>query len=768
MKPNELETTVATLLRLGGYDVKGETLIGYKKVDAYAEERRWGKLRRIAVECKLYARPLTQKQVSDIYSNYRPLLDSGDLDELLLVTNLGVAPSVETFVVKTRGLAHLTLLELQNTVIDFSTYLLGLSRQVDEDGLSSYYVKPKIAGDVDLETLVTAWIKQATRPLAILASYGMGKTSFARYMAAQMARASLADAAARIPIFVKLAEISAEQSLEGLLGRILATTAQVRHYSFDAFMELNSRGRFVIFLDGFDEMKHALTWDQFRFNFKEINRLATPSSRVILLGRPTAFLSDAEQQYVLHGIRRGDEGAVRDPNWPDYEEIQLQPFSRTQGTEFLSGYAKYLAASGKVPNADAEDMLKRIDLLPPQKLADLAARPVQLRILSEVLPQWPGDISELTLATLYSLFINMVIEREQEKVTRRRFDVRARRDFARELAFWLWTSRAASMSVDASRIPQSLFPPPKGDDTFEGVRRDMVSACFLDRKLGGALYFPHRSFQEFLVAERVVLDVRQANVDIPQLSAAVTPEVAEFVTQLAEIDDFERFYGALRRFSGNVSLPMLQAWMRDSAFAALVLKRIRAVDTNPWAFVLAGVSLQSGTKATSAGSFMQMCRRRCSKAQPRTRLVMLLASMVAYDAALDKSSSEPFLSLLLEVASASFRDFCEARRIRPDDVNARRLFGVSDFVDAAALRQIRVFTPNYPEVTLDLRQAFLMIVNELNGESMVLEWSDTARAAQAESLGGLQVTARVHKQEFRTKIRNGVSFMDLVLSLNRL
>jgi len=144
---------------------------------------------------------------------------------------------------------------------------------------------------------------------------------------------------------------------------------------------------------------------------------------------------------------------------------------------------------------------------------------------------------------------------------------------------------------------------------------------------------------------------------------------------------------------------------------------------------------------------------------------MLLASMVAYDADPGVSSSEAFLDLLLTVARTSYEDFCKARRINFKDVAAKRLFLASDFVDAAALRRIQVVSTNHPTVTLDLRQTFLMIVNELNSESMVLEWSDTARAAQAETLGRLQLTVRLNSYKFgREHVRPGISFLELSIS----
>lgn len=734
MTPTEFEGAVATLLRMSGYEVRRETQLGHKKVDLYAEGRNWGRPRRIAVECKLYDRQLTQQLVNEIYSNYRPLYDANLIDEVLLVTSTGIAPSAEAMVTLARGLSHVTFSELQNTVIDFSGYLVALSRQVNDDGLASYYVRPELADGRDLEDRVLAWLEDSDRPLAILGSYGMGKTSFARHLAAQLADIALADTGARIPIFIRLAEISAEQSLEGLLGRIFTTTNEVRNYRFDAFMELNRRGRFVIFLDAFDEMKHTLVWDQFRYNFKEINRLVVPMSRVILLGRPTAFLSDAEHQYILHGVRRGSGTILHDPEWPDYEEIHLQPFTRPQAQQFLHEYTTYLVRSGKAKTANAEEVRSRIAMLPPEKLADLASRPVQLRILSEVLPQWDGDITTLTAASLYSTFINIVIEREQEKITRRRFELRERRDFARDLAYWLWTAKSA-MSIDATAIPAELLPTPKGDDTLEGVRRDLVSACFLDRKLGESLYFPHRSFQEFLVAEKIVHEIRLVNIDAQRLSAAVTPEVGEFLSALAEPDDFERFFGSLRRRDGSMRLPILQAWMRRQDIAEHVVTAFKHGDGNPWTTVMVAVAASLPNRAVISPEDALSLLARVGK---RWRALSLLSGIMIAEAETRSNAvvTDGLLNLLRLAYEAAFSEM--ARRLGTPAHDRPGRFEVYSCLESNMARQIPI-TGTYPEMRYDLRRAALLLVNEIGGDGpMVSDWAEYVRTAHGAAERRLQ------------------------------
>src|SRR5688500_6413788 len=103
--PKEFEELVRELLHLAGYYVEGEQLIGHKNVDVYAEERRFGKLRRIAVECKRYSSPLTRAMLLIIVNDYDPLLRI-EVDEILVVTVRGLAASAVKYVENNPSVLH--------------------------------------------------------------------------------------------------------------------------------------------------------------------------------------------------------------------------------------------------------------------------------------------------------------------------------------------------------------------------------------------------------------------------------------------------------------------------------------------------------------------------------------------------------------------------------------------------------------------------------------------------------------------------------------
>lgn len=620
----QFQNEVAHLFRISGYEVAQDLLIKFKRVDLLVTERRLGKPHRIAVECKYWNRALTQEDVTKIYANYLPLIPA-TVDEVLIITMAGASDTASAMVATSPHLRHLRYVELHANIMDFRVYLNRLVDQYSEDGLNRYYVPTRAEDGDDFATIIDAWLAEPTnQPIAILGSYGLGKTTFACHLAYKYAQRALADTNERIPVFVRLGDIASEQSLEGLLGKLFTATNYVKNYNFSTFLELNKLGRFLVIFDGFDEMKQTLSWNDFKYNLHELNRLVCTNSKVIILGRPAAFLTDAEYDYALHGIKRTGSYEVRDPEWPDYREINIAAFSKGQMEVFLPKYLRYL-----IDNTDDEAQKERlrafitydVQLLLEGRIGDVAKRPVQLKMITEILPDFRGKLSELTVHDLYDYFIDYVIERESFKQARRRYKTVERRSFARDIAFWLWNSREAGVSETA--IPLPLVEPYRasGED-IETVTRDLVSACLLDRRVGGRLFFPHRSLQEFLVGEAVHQRVIQKTLAMTDIPPVLTPQVAEFLEGFVQKKFLAAISAELDGFRGSLPLSFLKLLCRHSLYQEFF------AGDSPWAYLLSALADSSGTETEF--HFASRAKKVLSTTQDtRVAMTILFAALVA-------------------------------------------------------------------------------------------------------------------------------------------
>jgi hypothetical protein len=574
---NSFRDSIKELIELtpGCTEVQTEFLVGSQPVDIYYEERTSFSSIRVACECKDYGRPLTKDLIaSNIYPRYAPLLERDLVDAVRIIAPLALNATARAYV-KECGFTFQTADEVASQVIDFRPYLRALKGGFAVDGLDKYFIKPVLADGSDLETNILEWISgAASRPIAILAGYGMGKTSFARRLAFLLAADALQEAQHRIPILVPLSEISGEQDLEGLLGKLFGARYPLQGYNFPAFMELNTRGRFVIILDGFDEMKHSISPAEFEHNFLQLNRLNGAFTRVLLLGRPSAFMSDAEALFVLRGKRRRGSQLFSIEGAPEYRQLELQEFSSTQALSFIRNYAAYRSSLDSALRdndskcVDIDDRLDSIRADP--EMMSLILRPVQAKMLADLAIDPEVHWRSFTRYELFREFIQRIVSREASKPTRAAVHADARLIFLRRLAWWVWT-KARSSGFRAADLPDYLvsdIPGRDPDGDPQDLKRELITGSFLESKVGDSYYFPHRSFLEFLVADFCCLEgSSKGGAAIEDIASAMTPDVREFIKDSDHASMVCRWRDGINDVEASLSIDflLLIAWALNTA-----------------------------------------------------------------------------------------------------------------------------------------------------------------------------------------------------------
>ena len=504
--------------------------MGGKKVDIVCKVSRHGKATDLYVEVKDYERALGRSDLASIYADYSGLMGRGQSASLLIVTRRGLSTSAEEFIDTQPSMFHQTIWEIEDEVLGLLPYVQDQTRQFEVDGLNRYYIPARAkqahyddehkrglhSDDIPLFEAVQDWlVEDRPPPLAILGGYGAGKSSFAKRLMADQAHKALSDPTARRPVLIKLGNITRSSSLDSLLGSLFTSEYVVRGYSFPRFKELNAKGRLLVILDGFDEMKHAMTWTEFRNEIQELNALNDGDSRVLLLGRPTAFTSDDEHLEVLRGRRRIAGGTRRLHDWPEFREYELEPFTRAERIRFVEQLLLSIEfdRSGETLS-DAQILAVKERAHEVNALADLEdevfGKPVHAKILVDLAVDPEFDPStfkgNVTRWSLYSEFFGMLARRETRKAARSPIEGDHRLEFLRRIAFWLWEERDGMTSFRASDIPTSIFMDlPDGDaDNSDDKRREYLAGAFLERKAADTFFFPHRSFAEFLIAEHLV------------------------------------------------------------------------------------------------------------------------------------------------------------------------------------------------------------------------------------------------------------------------
>ena len=148
--------------------------------------------------------------------------------------------------------------------------------------------------------------------LTLLGDFGTGKTSFSLHYYIYMAKQFLNDRSKRIPIFISLRMYKGKLNIEDFMVKEFYEKYNIQ-LSFTIFQELALQGKFVFFVDGFDEMASLADKELTIQNLKELTKLSFENilfmtmkqrklqgaNKVFLTCRIHYFLTEIQEREVL-------------------------------------------------------------------------------------------------------------------------------------------------------------------------------------------------------------------------------------------------------------------------------------------------------------------------------------------------------------------------------------------------------------------------------------------------------------------------------------
>jgi hypothetical protein len=559
---DELRDHVILLLEARGYRIEREVRLGTKRVDVVVHIEDQPAQQTFAIECRNYNRNLRQDEVEQVYAAHLSLIQQRKIDGIWIVVRKDFSAEAGNYARNQPGLTLFTIAEFEEVQFRFRRYVRQLMEMFTEEDLEHYYIQQRYEAGL-LSEHVLEWVDgNDPKPIAILGGYGMGKTSFCKYLVAHLGNRYLENQSHRVPIYIRLSEIAKEQDLDGLVSKMLASRYRLANYNFQDVMSLNKRGKFVFIFDGFDEMKHALTWEQFKFNFTQINRTVTGASRVIIAGRPNAFLSDAEHSWALRGTKISGDRNWRMPDSPEYEELTIQQFSYDDSTVFLRRYLERDAINN---GADLDETTNtwisgRIAEFTAMRHREDFARPVHLKIFAGLATNRNFVLKDVSVYELYDIATSATLGREMEKFERLAISGERRSVFIQEVAWWLWEkSGGRELNFNPEDVPRSILRKvvtAEQQELDDGLVRELFSGAFIERKFGNNFYFAHRSFLEFFIARELAAPKLQQA--LGTIDNVINEEILYFLKTSGHFDRFVSYVMALMlRYVGELKLALV-------------------------------------------------------------------------------------------------------------------------------------------------------------------------------------------------------------------
>lgn len=407
-----------------------------------------------------------------------------------------------------------------------------------------------------------------------------------------------------MPILLRLGEIVHETQLEGLFGKEFTSRFPCVGYQYATLEYLNKQGRLLIILDGFDEMKHAMTAADFLNNFREFNKLLVGKAKVLLLGRPNALPFD-ERELVFRGLVRVGDQLVASADYQAWPEWKIAFFDQEETSRLLTSSLRVNQgkhAASKRFSYPPNFVEKRRDEIFAQVPADLLRRPVHVQLIADVAADPQFDLRGFNEHRLYEHFIRNMVQRDTVlKPARRSIALDARLQFQRELAWWAWRKPDGTQgSFYRRELPAILFRDlPNGNSADdEGKRNEYIVSTLTEEKESGVLFFAHRSFQEFLVAERMRL-VKPSPAAHTEYSSSLTDDVAAFLLLAPDQSFILDWYMTLQGAAGPIALSYLEFFASFESIIQQITEHTLShgpIEVDVWSAIILHHATRLGTR----------------------------------------------------------------------------------------------------------------------------------------------------------------------------
>lgn len=544
------ERHIADVLKLAGYRVERDTLTGGGQSDILAIKTSGPTTTRILVECKHSkdSKPVSIDLVEN-FANRVMLLRSNDMiDNGIMVTNSGYSRFAKS--VPTGSYVQLmTTSQLYAMIFDFELYLKELAEGSVQAKLETVFVRPFMSeyeygksnivqisetdtiSDcviLDMVDYCDDWLASTDmNRICLLGEYGTGKTTFCKWYASHRAKLCLGSSVNEpVPILIPLHHFTKSLDVDSLVTDYLVNKCKINNFRLEAFYFLLEQGRFLLLLDGFDEMARHVDREVRYQAITELSKLAKGKSKIILTGRPSFFPTDEELAEALGGSEQDDLYVAARNAYNEiieYKLYEVKSFTRNQIIDFINKHTQNKTKTSQV--------ITYIDSR--YGVYDLVTRPVMLEMVVKSLPKLLelSPNKAITAGVLYGVYTGLWIDRELLKGEFRKLIKKEDKlRFMEELAYQLFLEDKISISY------RQLGPPIKqffkiNDSDVDFFSHDIRTCSFLHRIPHQGYCFAHRSFQEYFVAKKLVHAVKAIDASVWKVRH-IPPEIIHFASDL--------------------------------------------------------------------------------------------------------------------------------------------------------------------------------------------------------------------------------------------
>jgi len=351
---------------------------------------------------------------------------------------------------------------------------------------------------------------------------GSGKSTLCRVFASELAQSEDTH-----PIFLQL-----RRAKEGAEISQFIEDALQRNGLIDRIAELLDLPNVVVILDGFDELvaaNRSRLRQFFNVLLDEVRTGPLRNAHVVISGRDTLFPSG-------QGLPVGSH------------VLSLQPFDRSRVEAWGKRWrSKHPTGDGSTfhPERFLPSRERPVKQSAEAPLEHLVSWPLTLHLVARVhtaggLPA-PSDASiPIDKAYLYRSILAETSERQADQVTGEgRMEPDTMRSFLRSVAWLMYTESVDSLDItDVAPLLEEFGDSTDGVDPNQLAEVAVLNAPELSKGEETGFEFVHKSFSEFLAAERIAEEIEKVSFMVPEFGSqapAWRMSDVEACTALAEV-----------------------------------------------------------------------------------------------------------------------------------------------------------------------------------------------------------------------------------------
>ena len=398
-----------------------------------------------------------------------------------------------------------------------------------ESTLKSSGWEDSVSTRIDLLPRLLHWYEEETSIpyCALLGDYGMGKTVTAKLLALEIAKKPTF----LPPIYVDLralAPLTEVPSLETIFNKLLSYSPQYRDMDAKRLIRLVRDEGALIIWDGLDEVGTYLSEAQnvafIRTLFSVLGEeeIEKAKGKMLLTCRTHFFRNIVQQRSMLI---QNNRTSIRADHFRVFEMVPWRD------EEIRAYLRKHLPENFEIERAVA--LLRNI-----HNLGELAQRPFNLRILSEIIPKLErkrASQERLYAVDLYEQLVEEWLNRDSGK---HRIDPLHKKELMYHLAHTLWREQSRSWHIDdMERWFEAYIKKREWQSeekiALEYLKEDLRTATFIVREGEERFRFAHTSLQEYFLAKAIYTDLEAGEKEVLHLPAP-SIETFDFFAELLD------------------------------------------------------------------------------------------------------------------------------------------------------------------------------------------------------------------------------------------